>query len=35
MWGYAQCEVGMPEPVFTENSEGLVHLKTLHGAFTR
>ena len=35
MWGYAQCAVGMPEPVFTENSEGLVHLKTLQGAFTR
>ena len=34
MWGYAQCEVGMPEPVFTENSEGLVHLKILQGAFT-
>ena len=25
---------GMPEPVFTENGEGLVHLKTLYGAFT-
>jgi hypothetical protein len=35
MWGYAQCAVGMLEPVFTENSEGLVHLKPLQGAFTR
>jgi len=35
MWGYAQCAVGMPEPVFTEKSEGLVYLKTLQGAFTR
>jgi len=25
----------MPEPVFTEKSEGLVYLKTLQGAFTR
>src|SRR5215831_7783805 len=35
MWGYAQCAVGMLEAVFTENSEGLVHLKPLQGAFTR
>src|SRR5499433_599986 len=35
MWGYAQCAVGMPEPVFTEKSEGVVYLKTLQGAFTR
>lgn len=35
MWGYAQRAVRMPEPVFTENSDGLVYLKTLQGAFTR